>query len=122
MAGYLIHTPEAPSAFDRERAAELGPAEVNSPSPIEAITLSCGFEIVVQRDVTESFHRTCKAILEVRKELEKELRAEEGSELYVEEQGKKLGMLTGIEEGLLRRSLIIGLKPNIPKKEIVREL
>ncbi len=111
MAGYLIHTPAAPSAFERERAAELGPAEVNSSTPIEAMTQSSGFEIVAQRDVTESFHRTCKAILEVRKRLERELRAEEGSEFYEEEQGKKLGTLTGIEEGLLRRSLIVALKP-----------
>ena len=81
-----------------------------SPVPIEAMTRSSGFQIVAQRDVTDIFHHTCKAIVEAREKLERELRLEEGSELYEEEQGKKLATLTGIREGLLRRSLIVAHK------------
>jgi hypothetical protein len=42
--------------------------------------------------------------------LEDALRAEEGDERYEEEQQDKRGMLQGIDEGLLRRSLIVAVK------------
>lgn len=110
IAGYVIHTPTGLSAADEIRAAELGPSDVASPAPIEELTYSAGLAMIAHKDVTDVFRATCKAILEAREKLEEILRAEEGDEVYEEEQGKKHSMLTGISEGLLRRLLIIAIK------------
>ncbi len=111
IAGYIIHTPAGLSEFERIRAEELGPSDVSSPSPIEDLTHAAGLTIIARKDVTELFRATCTAILEARKRLEVELRRDEGKDLYEEEQDKKHLMLTGIDEGLLRRSLFVAHKP-----------
>lgn len=110
IAGYVIHTPTGLSASDEMRAADLGPSDVTSPAPPEELAHSTGLAIIAHKDVTDVFRTTCKAILQAREKLEDALRAEEGDELYQEEQEKKYAMLKGIAEGLLRRSLIVGHK------------
>lgn len=110
IAGYVIHTPDGLSAADEIKAAELGPSDVTSPAPIADLAYSAGLALIAQKDVTNVFHDTCKAILEVREKLKEKLRAEESDEVYEEEQEKKRSMLTGIREGLLLRSLIIAMK------------
>ncbi len=110
IAGYVIHTPSGLSVSDESRAGELGPSDIVSPAPLEELMYSEGFAIVAQTEVTDVFRTTCEAILKERRKLEDELRAEEGNEIYEEEQEKKLSMLTGIREGLVHRSLIIAIK------------
>ncbi len=83
---------------------------MTSPARIEDLTYYAGLGLIAHKDVTDVFHDTCKAILEVREKLEEKLRAEESDEVYEEEQEKKRSMLTGIREGLLLRSLIIAMK------------
>jgi hypothetical protein len=72
---------------------------------------SVGFTVTDYLDVTDIFRVTCEAILQAREQLQEKLRAEEGYEGYEEEQRKKHSMLSGIREGLLRRSLIVATKP-----------
>lgn len=72
---------------------------------------AAGFRVIVDRDVTAPFRATCEAILEARRDLETELRGEEGDATFEEEQENKALMLKGISEGLLRRSLIVSAKP-----------
>ena len=110
IAGYVIHTPTGLSPSDGIRAAVLGPSDIGSLVPIEELTYSAGLNVIAHTDVTDVFRATCKAFLEAREELEDELRAEGGDEIYEEEQEKKLSMLTGIDEGLLLRSLIVSKK------------
>lgn len=110
MAGYVIHTPGGLTADERRRAAELGPSDVVGPASLEDLTRAAGLSIVALEDVTPTFLATCEAILRARAQHSAALRATEGDETYEEEQGKKESMRQGIRAGLLRRSLIIGLK------------
>jgi hypothetical protein len=90
-----------------ERATELGPSLVcGCESPQELIG-EAGFFSPQVTDVTVRFRRTCSAWLAAMKELEPQLRRELGDEDFEDELDQKESMLTGIDEGLLRRSLII---------------
>ena len=109
LARYLIHTPEGLSATGQSRACELGPAEVVG-SP-DGLAQSAGFVDVTLRDATGLFRTTCEGLLEASLRWEDDLRAEQGDEAYVEGRRKGEAMLTGIREGLLLRSMIVGVKP-----------
>ncbi len=110
IAGYVIHTPQGLRREDECRAAELGPSAVAAPALPEDLATSVGFSVIRREDVTAHFRMTCEAIVRARTELEDALRAEEGDEGYEEEQQDKRGMLQGIDEGLLLRSLIVAVK------------
>ncbi len=110
IAGYVIHTPQGLRREDECRAAELGPSAVAAPALPEDLAESVGFSVMQLEDVTARFRTTCEAIVRARTELEHALRAEEGDEGYEEEQQDKRDMLQGIDEGLLRRSLIVAVK------------
>ncbi len=107
MAGYTIHTPSGTGTDEGIRASDLGPSEVFSPLTPEEQMMRAGFEVLETRDVTPTFAATCEAILRARRDLEVELRREEGDEVYDEEMRKKELMLEGIAQGLLRRSLTV---------------
>ncbi len=91
-------------------AAELGPSEVLAPASFEALTQAAGLTIVLTEDVTEAFRSTCAALAAARRSLENELRIDEGDDFYEEERRKKDAMLQGIDEGILRRSLVVASK------------
>jgi len=65
---------------------------------------------VVKEDVTDAFRATCAALVAARRDLEDELRADEGDDFYEEERRKKNAMLQGIDEGILCRSLVVANK------------
>ena len=106
----MIHTPSGLSQAEERRAAELGPSDVTAPDSPEALARQAGLSVVVLQDVTEEFRKTCEALLRAREALEAELRAEEGDDAYEEERSKKSAMLTGIDEGVLCRSLIVATR------------
>ncbi len=110
MAGYLIHTPAAPDSAAAARADELGPSNTAGPAAPDELARQTGFTVLVYQDVTAAFRDTCRAFLDARRALETELRAEEGDAFYDEELAKKETMLTGIDEGLLKRALIVTMK------------
>ena len=92
------------------RATELGPSEVVAPSSFEALTQAAGLTLLLTEDVTEAFRSTCAALAAARRNLENELRIDEGDDFYEEERRKKDAMLQGIDEGILRRSLVVASK------------
>ena len=110
IAGYVIHIPAGVTEAQERRAAELGPSDVTAPASPEALTRAAGLTIVVTQDVTDAFRVTCAALAAARRDLEDELRADEGDDFYEEERRKKNAMLQGIDEGILRRSLVVANK------------
>ncbi|MFQ5679226.1 MAG: hypothetical protein ACE5HP_07175 [Gemmatimonadota bacterium] len=110
VAGYVIHAPAGLDPAAERRASELGPTEVTAAGSPEELASRAGFGAVATLDLTDSFRNTCEALLRARNEREEQLRAEEGDELFEEEREKKEAMLRGIEEGLLRRSLLTAIR------------
>ena len=110
IAGYVIHIPAGVTEAQERRAAELGPSDVTAPTSPEALTRAAGLTIVLTQDVTDAFRVTCAALAAARRDLEDELRADEGDDFYEEERRKKNAMLKGIDEGILRRSLVVANK------------
>ena len=107
IAGYVIHVPAGMTKAQERRANELGPSEVVAPSSFETLSQVAGLTIVLTEDVTEAFRSTCAALATARRDLENELRIAEGDDFYEEERRKKHAMLEGIDEGILRRSLVV---------------
>ena len=110
IAGYVIHTPTGLTEAQANRAADLGPSEVTASTSPEVLTQAAGLTVVVKEDVTDVFRATCAALVAARRDLEDELRAEEGEDFYEEERRKKNAMLQGIDEGILCRSLVVANK------------
>ncbi len=106
IAGYVIHPPAGLTPTQERRAAELGPSDVAAPvSPVALTELAVGTE-----DVTAAFRATCAALRAARRDLEEELRGDEGDDFYEEALRTKDAMLCGIDEGVLCRSLIVAKK------------
>ena len=103
----MIHTPRGLTDAGERRATELGPSDVSAPLAPDALARQAGLSVVDVQDVTEDFRATCEALLRARDALAADLRAEEGDDLYEEERTAKTAMLTGIDEGVLCRSLIV---------------
>jgi len=110
IGGFTIHTPGGLSASDRTLAVDYGPSRVLAAASPSELAVEAGFVDVETVDVTPAFLETCQAFWKARSELETDLRAEEGDEVFEEEQEKKANMAKGIELGLLQRSLIIARK------------
>ena len=110
IAGYVIHTPAGLTPVQERRAAQLGPSDVTAPASPEALTQAAGLTIEVTEDVTDAFRATCAALRAARRDLEDELRDDEGDDFYEEARRTKDAMLWGIDEGVLCRSLIVATK------------
>ena len=110
MAGYVIHLPDGLSSADEARVDELVGMEVKADGPPAELAERAGFSVLACEDATEQFRTTCRAIVRAREEHEQELRAVDGDEAYEEDQARKANVLTGIEDGLLERSLIVVAK------------
>ena len=110
IAGYVIHTSPRLSPALLARAAELGPGDVVAAALPEELMSRVGFEVTAASDVTESFRVTCAALFRARQQLADQLRLQEGDELFENELRTKEAMLEGIDEGLLRRTLIAGIR------------
>ena len=109
IASYIIHTSGNLTPAQVIRASELGPTHVTAPAPPAELMREAGFAMLAVNDVTENFRATCTALLQARQQLAHELRAEEGDESFEDELHAKTSMLEGIDEGLLQRSLVVGL-------------
>ncbi len=109
LVGYVIHMPADASPEEAARASRLGPAEIAAEASPAELAREAGFEVHEVRDVTAAFAHTCEALLEARMELEAELRKEEGDDVFEKEREDKALMLQGIQEGLLRRALIVAV-------------
>lgn len=110
MVGYLIHARDGLTESERNRAAVLGPSCVMGLEASTKLAEVGGLTVIDQQDVTARFHDTCAALLLARREMEGELRHEEGDTAYDYELASKRDMLRGIDDGLLIRSLITAVK------------
>lgn len=107
MAGYTIHTPANATDAQKLRSTELGPSQVAAADGPPQLAQSAGFRIVDFVDVTADFRATSAAFLRARNELEAELRADEGDDVFEHECAMEENTLIGIDEGLLFRCLLI---------------
>ncbi len=66
--------------------------------------------VIVDEDVTDTFHETLEAFRVAMDELEDDLRREEGDAVFEEWQERQTNRVQGVSEGLLRRSLLVAVK------------
>ena len=111
FAGYVIHTPDGLSEVAEQRVRELVPMEALAEAPPAELTRRAGFAVVASEDVTDQFRATGLAVVRARERYEAELRAADGDEVYEDDQQRKVAVLTGIDEGLLLRSMIAARAP-----------
>ncbi len=111
-AYFTIFTTPGLSKPDHRRAVRLGPRAVNSRREQPDLLEAAGFVQIVVNDVTEDFLQTARRWLSHASELEDELRATIGDELFDEQQTARKEMITAVEEGLLSRALFVGAKPS----------
>lgn len=102
----------APAVSKREhrRAARIGPRAVSSNRTPEELMDAAGFDDVVAIDVTNEFLRVARAWQEQYESKEAQLRALFGDELDELHKDRR-DLIAGVEEGLLRRTLVSGRKP-----------
>jgi len=111
IAGHVIHAAPGLSSRAYRRAVELGPSEVGDRQDPVTLHEAARFSEVDNVDVTDTFLSTCSSFIQVRERYEDELRLAEGDDEYKEQQEKKRGLVEGITTGVLRRSLLGGIKP-----------
>ena len=73
---------------------------------------AAGFVDVEEIDVTEEFLHTARRWLRFSRELEPALRASVGDNVFDEQLIDRAEMVTAIEQGLLSRSLLVGVAPS----------
>jgi hypothetical protein len=96
------------SDLERTRALELGPADVAGEASLRGLLERAGFHVDEERDVTSDFRDALDRRLEALRRHEAALRGSEGDEQVDSERDKRTRMLTGVDEGLLRRTIVLG--------------
>jgi hypothetical protein len=108
IAYYNIFVPPGLPEYLRRRAHRAGPSAVGSRGiPQTELLARAGFESITETDVTEDFLATASAWNGGRQRRESELRAEFGDAWFEERQADSRAIRSGIEQGLLRRSLFV---------------
>ena len=110
MAFVTISITEGLSKKQQRRAARVGPRSVASTRSAADLLLAAGFEDVESVDVTDEFAVTAKAWQREYTEHKAELRPVLGDE-FDELCKDRRDLISGIEDGLLDRSLTSGKKP-----------
>ncbi len=103
-----IEMAEGLGPAQRARAAELGPEGLGTEGPLRDLVAQSGFEVVIARDLTEDFRVSLLDRLNALDQNEAELRCAEGNEMVDTEREKRTKMLTAVQEGLLRRTALVG--------------
>ena len=103
-----IEMAEGLGPAQRARAAELGPEGLGTEGPLRDLVAQSGFEVVIARDLTEDFRVSLLDWLNALDQNEAELRRAEGNEMVDTEREKRTKMLTAVQEGLLRRTALVG--------------
>lgn len=106
MAFYVVQVfPDLPPAR-RQAAAETVPGFLDPPAPYPELLSAAGFEDVTERDVTPDYRNTASRWLVEAGNLESELRAVLGDDLFEEKQGNRRRSVGAIEAGDVGRSLL----------------
>ncbi len=110
-AFFTIFVAPGLSKRDHRRAVRLGPRAVASNRGQAELLAAAGFVDVEEVDVTGEFLETARRWLRFSAELEPALRAALGDEVVDEQVADRTDMVKAIEEGLLKRSLLVGAAP-----------
>lgn len=103
-----IHLPPDLSPEQRRRAVAAGPAAVATRSPgYPQLLRSAGFVDVEQHDVTASYRRTLRRWIDEARHRENDLARDELPGAFAERLAEHTVTLAAVEEGLLRRSLLV---------------
>ena len=104
-----IEIAEGLGVAQRARAIQLGPEDLGTGGPLRDLVAQSGFEVVIERDLTEDFRVSLLDRLDALDQNETELRRAEGHEMVDTERQKRTDMLTAVQEGMLRRTALVGL-------------
>ena len=104
-----IEIAEGLGAAQRARAIQLGPEDLGAGDPLRDLVAQSGFEVVIERDLTEDFRVSLLDRLDALDQNDAELRRAEGHEMVDTERQKRTDMLTAVQEGMLRRTALVGL-------------
>ena len=110
-----IEMAEGLGPAQRARAAELGPEGLGTEGPLRDLVAQSGFEVVIARDLTEDFRVSLLDRLNALDQNEAELRRAEGNEMVDTERENRNKMLTDVQEGLLRRTALVGRASGLVK-------
>ena len=110
MAFLTIHLPAGLSSADRARARASGPRAVDSRGEHGSMLRHAGFDVLVERDLTDAFLDTAQAWLRESDALADELTGLEPAGGFDERQEDRRRMIAAVENGLLRRSLFVAAK------------
>ena len=111
MAFFTIFVTTGLSKPDHRRAVRLGPRAVASTRAQPELLARAGFADIDDVDVTGEFLETAHRWLRFAAELEPALRATLGDEVVDQQVADRTDIVRGIEEGLLRRSLLVAAAP-----------
>jgi hypothetical protein len=106
-AFFTIFAPLGLSKRDQRRAVRLGPRAVASSRSPSELVAAAGFIDVDEVDFTDEFLQTVHRWLRFSRELEPALRRTLGDEVFDQQLSDRTDMVTAIEAGLLRRSLLV---------------
>jgi hypothetical protein len=106
-AFFTIFVSPGLSRRDHRRAVRLGPRAVASSRAQSELVAAAGFVEVDEIDFTEEFLETARRWLRYSREFEPALRESLGNDVVDEQLAARTDMVTAIEEGLLKRSLLL---------------
>ncbi len=103
----------APGVSKREhrRAARAGPWAVAARRDSPSLLRQAGFVDVRETDVTREYRATIQAWFDAAESHRDELERAE-PRLFAEQQSARLSMLAAVDDGLLRRSLLVAARPS----------
>ena len=104
-----IEIAEGLGVAQRARAIQLGPEDLGTGGPLRDLVAQSGFEVVIERDLTEDFRVSLLDRLDALDQNDAELRRAEGHEMVDTERQKRTDVLTAVQEGMLRRTALVGL-------------
>ena len=119
-AYFTIFVSPGLSRREHRRAVRLGPRAVASDRPESELLAAAGLAEVDEVDVTEEFLETARRWLRFSRELEPALRESLGDDAFDQQLTDRTDMVKAIEEGLLKRSLLVAAAPRSTRRKASR--
>jgi len=107
MAFFTITVAPGLSREEHARAVRVGPFRVDAAHAVTTLTARAGFTDVHETDVTDQYLTTARTWLRVRDEHRAALERIDPERL-AQQQRDMAAAVAAIEDGLLRRSLVVG--------------
>jgi hypothetical protein len=110
-AFYTIHPAPGLTPWQRRRAHRDGPVAVATSPPYPELMERAGFIDITEADCTPEFVDVARAWIEQWDEHRSELERQLGPAAFAERQAERHIQLRAVEDGLLRRCLLIASRP-----------